>query len=192
VERQRAKAITTNREELSASPAEGLPAVDKNTMTLRDRAGEKSFLSDRAQKALDLPLSENSHGDILLRRVELTQTKHEELAEPEHLLSFLVENEPRLRDILRPPFANFSELKRHPKAPALRKLRDPRRPRDRQHDMRMPPYMRDSDYSALSITRRQWQHIHELIQILKKDLSSFSQAEARTRAYQSRKKKDRK
>lgn len=199
VERQRVRAIDTNRT-LPADPAEGLPAVDEKTMTLRDRVGKKLFLSDRANAALKLDSGENSHGDIQLRRVQLAQDQHDELADPEYLLRFLVENEQRLRDIIRPPYANFPELKRRPQVPALRQFRDLRRLRDFQSDMRMPPYMRDSDFSALSITRRQWEQIDRLIQLLKEDLksskaptsiSSFSHMEARSRAYQARKQKPR-
>jgi len=197
VERQLTRAVETN-SKIPADPAKRLPAVDKKTMTLQDRVDGKLFISVRAEAALSRDPGENSHGDIQLRRVQLAQDQHEELADPEYLLRWLVENEPRLRDIIRPPFANFPELKRRPKAPALQQLRDPRTLRDLQHDMRMPPYMRDSDYSALSITRRQWEQIDHLIQLLKEDLksskaptsiSSFSHIEARSRAYQSRKRK---
>ena len=35
-------------------------------------------------------------------------------------------------------------------------FRDPRVQRDLQHDMRMPPYMRDAYWVPLSLTRRQY------------------------------------
>ena len=41
--------------------------------------------------------------------------------------------------------------------------RDPRVARDRRQDMRMPPYMRDSDGTALSLTWRQYHAVIDFI-----------------------------
>ena len=46
-------------------------------------------------------------------------------------------------------------------------FRDPRVDRDTYHDMRMPPYMRDSDQNPLSITHRQYDELMQLIECLK-------------------------
>jgi hypothetical protein len=46
-------------------------------------------------------------------------------------------------------------------------FRDPRVERDGFHDMRMPPYMRDSDQNSLSITYRQYAAILELMALEK-------------------------
>src|SRR2546423_881188 len=46
------------------------------------------------------------------------------------------------------------------------RLRDPRNPRDGEHDMRMPPYMRDETSAALSLTRRQYDQIMNLADYL--------------------------
>jgi hypothetical protein len=45
-------------------------------------------------------------------------------------------------------------------------LRDPRITRDVLHDMRMPPYMRDSDATPLSLTRRQYQFLMKVLKRL--------------------------
>jgi hypothetical protein len=91
---------------------------------------------------------------ISLKKVAVAQLS-------EQLLFFLISNRERVRAILRPPWAAFPELSPttpHETAPP-REWRDPRVARDQMHDMRMPPYMRDSDATALSITRRQYDTI---------------------------------
>jgi len=91
---------------------------------------------------------------ISLKKVAVAQLS-------EQLLFFLTSNRERVRAILRPPWAAFPELSPttpHETAPP-REWRDPRVARDQMHDMRMPPYMRDSDATALSITRRQYDTI---------------------------------
>jgi hypothetical protein len=91
---------------------------------------------------------------ISLKKVAVAQLS-------EQLLFFLTSHRERVRAILRPPWAAFPELSPttpHETAPP-RERRDPRVARDQMHDMRMPPYMRDSDATALSITRRQYDTI---------------------------------
>jgi hypothetical protein len=86
---------------------------------------------------------------------------HGPLTDLDQLLFFLASNRDRVRAILRPPWGAFHELSPttpHETAPP-RHRRDPRVERDQMHDMRMPPYMRDSDATALSITRRQYDTI---------------------------------
>jgi len=87
----------------------------------------------------------------------------------------------RLKHLIRPPFARFGDLPAQPAAtlpidpldpgavPVLRAVeRDPRQPRDQQHDMRMPPYMRDADAFPLSLSWRQYREVMALIDRLPK------------------------
>jgi hypothetical protein len=82
----------------------------------------------------------------------------------------------RLKHLIRPPFARFADLPAQPPAqlptdplapggvPVLRAVeRDPRQLRDQQHDMRMPPYMRDADAFPLSLS---WRQYHEVIALI--------------------------
>jgi hypothetical protein len=82
----------------------------------------------------------------------------------------------RMKHLLRPPFARFGDLPAQAPAalptdpvgpnatPVLRAVeRDPRQPRDQQHDMRMPPYMRDADAFPLSLSWRQYREVVALI-----------------------------
>ena len=94
---------------------------------------------------------------------EAARAIHEPLADPDLLATFLCENADRIRTLLRPPFGLLSDFKRPP--PGL-SPRDPRNARDRAHDMRMPPYMRDELAAALSLNRRQYLQILDYIDYL--------------------------
>lgn len=191
VERQLDRAVGANAG-ANYHDEKGFPTVGKNTMTLEDKVGGLCFLSVVGQDALKKNAGQNFYGDIVLARSELARAQHQELADPEYLIWFLLQNETRFRQIVRPPFAPVSTLKTEPtthSARSLTGLRDPRIPRDRAHDMRMPPYMRDSDYSALSITLRQWQQIKDFIALIKEDNGAeLSPVRIKVRTYHQRKK----
>jgi hypothetical protein len=81
------------------------------------------------------------------------------------LLNTLVLEYDRIERLIRPPFGRLSDLptKQRPN----HKFRDPRVERDGLHDMRMPPYMRDSDLNSLSITYRQYAALLKLMALEK-------------------------
>jgi hypothetical protein len=82
---------------------------------------------------------------------------HEPLADQLPLLDFLRANGGRVRTLLRPPWASFTELDDNLGVKQdAQPRRDPRRPNDQAFDMRMPPYMRDESPFALSLTRREY------------------------------------
>ena len=87
---------------------------------------------------------------------------HAVLTDLPRLLQFLAEDAGRVRRLVRPPYALVREsAPAQPRPPAGR-----RRPWDADaslHDMRMPPYMRDSDASPLSLTRRQYVQLMSLV-----------------------------
>ena len=83
------------------------------------------------------------------------------------LLDFFQARPDHVERLVRPPFGRFKQLGRRAAAPSSA-FRDPRVPRDQLHDMRMPPYMRDSDSLPLSITRRQYEVLMELLQEARK------------------------
>jgi hypothetical protein len=82
------------------------------------------------------------------------------------LLDTLVLEYERIARLIRPPFDRFSGLPR--RRSSTHEFRDPRNDRDGLHDMRMPPYMRDSDQNSLSITFRQYNALKELMALEKK------------------------
>jgi hypothetical protein len=90
---------------------------------------------------------------------------HAPLADTEDLTLFLRTSARRIRRLVRPAYAPFKSLKE--KVSSNEKpdpeQRDPRILRDGEHDMRMPPYMRDSDASPLSLNRRQYEFLMETI-----------------------------
>jgi hypothetical protein len=86
---------------------------------------------------------------------------HSSLTDVEDLIMFLQTNPDLVRRLIRPSYGAFSELPPTVAAGATpnKSYRDPRVDRDGLHDMRMPPFMRDSDASPLSLTRRQYQFL---------------------------------
>jgi hypothetical protein len=93
---------------------------------------------------------------------------HTPLAEADDLALFLRDNPALIKRLVRPPYGAFKDLKARPGPTPNPAYRDPRVDRDTLHDMRMPPYMRDSDATPLSLTRRQYKFLLELVEKLKK------------------------
>jgi len=127
-----------------------LPAVNNDSMTDADRP----FARRTAEELPDQPSPQRP-----LRYVDLANSTHAALADVDALEQFLRENAEHMRLLLRPPYGSLRELPAQPPDVPQQVVRDPRVPRDRAHDMRMPPYMRDSDASPLSLTRRQYRQI---------------------------------
>ena len=74
-----------------------------------------------------------------------------------------------MRSLVRPPFGRFRQLPQSPRGRTNPKFRDPRADRDTDHDMRMPPYMRDSDNSPLSLTKRQYDALIAFVDLLRRE-----------------------
>ncbi len=148
----RNRAISENADR-DAPPVAGLPLTDQGSMTDQDKpfADDKLINSIGPAPAARFPL----------RYAAAANSIHGPLTDLDQLLFFLTSNRDRIRQIIRPPWGAFPELSPtapHETAPP-RLRRDPRVERDQMHDMRMPPYMRNSDATALSITRRQYDTI---------------------------------
>jgi hypothetical protein len=171
LDRQRIGALQDNGDisGLTAATSD-LPSTGQDTMTVNDKIDGRVFLSSVGQQFLTDSGGTDAAEDVELPRADLAADQHEHLAEPEYLAWFLLQNEDRVRDIVRPPYARVSELPKLPRQSKLRQFRDPRTPRDLAHDMRMPPYMRDSDGMALSITRRQWELLDRYLREMKTHL----------------------
>jgi hypothetical protein len=107
---------------------------------------------------------------------EVAQDTHSEIADIDNMLNLFRTQAERIRHLLRPAFARIADLPEKPpdrlptdelglppKPVLTPRERDPRVLRDGLHDMRMPPYMRDSDAAPLSLTWRQYREVMALI-----------------------------
>jgi hypothetical protein len=125
--------------------------IDKRTMTKDDP------LAERVRVLLPEPVSV-PHDRLPYTRV--ARFVHAPMTDIETLLDFLRTRGERVRTLLRPPFGRVRQLDAAtppPDGPPNPEFRDPRVRRDAMQDMRMPPYMRDSDQTPLSLTRRQYE-----------------------------------
>lgn len=97
---------------------------------------------------------------------DLVQSAHGQLADLDSMVTKLREEADRIRMIVRPPYAYLRELPNSPATEPNPHFRDPRLTRDLQYDMRMPPFMRDSDATAMSLTHRQYDELMALVALL--------------------------
>ena len=137
-----------------------VPVVGRESMTKADRPLAY-------ETAINPP--PGPQGSRLFYAPTATET-HQPLANIDSMLELFKNEGDRLRHLLRPPFARFRDLPAKPPTPlptdriGLRpRERDPRVLRDHQHDMRMPPYMRDADASPLSLSWRQYHAVIDFI-----------------------------
>jgi hypothetical protein len=106
---------------------------------------------------------------------DLSQHAHGAFTSLDYLILFLKTRGDRLKQMVRPPFGSFDQLPVEPAEEPSPEFRDPRVFRDTLHDMRMPPYMRDSDREPLSLTRRQYNTLMNYLTFLQQE--PFAQSE---------------
>jgi hypothetical protein len=136
------------------------------------RASDSPHTDDRSMTPDDRPYYRTDQADIPApdpdARVPFHDTGvelHAPLADADDLALFLRTMGAHVKRLVRPPYGAFQELAANPSATAAPDPghRDPRITRDTLHDMRMPPYMRDSDATALSLTRRQYSFLMNMV-----------------------------
>lgn len=162
-------------ENLSYSPMPEdpiLPHMDERSMTDMDRGIKKSDVGKKIPPYADLTGDLFSYRPASIREPGLpyaaaAQFAHAKLCDIETLIDFLRSKADRVERLVRPPMGRFSELAGRKRKSTPQKFRDPRVDRDTYHDMRMPPYMRDSDQNPLSITHRQHDALMQFIGSLK-------------------------
>jgi len=103
---------------------------------------------------------------------DVAKEAHEPLADIDVLIDFLQTRANFVRRLVRPPWGRFCQLDVDPGLAPKADFRDPRVPRDQLHDMRMPPYMRDSDENALSLNWRQHHEVIDLVDYLSRPVRS--------------------
>jgi hypothetical protein len=176
VDRYRLRALQINPSGTITKAVPGLPQTGDYTMRVRaeDDPGEddKAFLSNESQTALRDTGNGDSvpHNNSNLLRHRIARDKHEDLADPQVLIDTILTNQNDLiPGIIRPPYQRFQQLKPYAGDPAKAgEARDVRVDRDTAWDMRMPPYMRDSDGCPLSLMRRQYELLLEYIELLRR------------------------
>jgi hypothetical protein len=154
----------------SNGPGDGpVPHTDGSSMTAADAP-----LADQTTAILGRVPGRGGLGYTLI-----AGDVHSALADVDNMITLFRTEGARLKHLIRPPFARFGDLPAQPPAmlptdpldpgavPVLRAVeRDPRLLRDQQHDMRMPPYMRDADAFPLSLSWRQYREVMALIDLL--------------------------
>jgi hypothetical protein len=134
------------------------PLINFGSMTARDvnYADLTAAMSDTNDPGADETGVANE-----LPYSDVADFRHQELCDIEILLDFFQTDNERVRRLVRPAFGRLRQLREKPESNPL--IRDPRIERDQLHDMRMPPYMRDCDALPLSITRRQYDALMQLL-----------------------------
>jgi hypothetical protein len=134
------------------------------------RTSDRPRTDDASMTPRDAPYYQPTKGaippptpDDRLPFAEKAREVHSPLAEADDLALFLRENPDLIRRLIRPPYGAFKDLGATPRATPNPAHRDARITRDTLHDMRMPPYMLDSDATALSLTRRQYNFLMEIV-----------------------------
>jgi hypothetical protein len=176
----RYRALNENLANLSKSVSRSPPRIGFGSMTDKDAGyADLTGIAELVEKDTDGVAQSLPYTDV-------AHFRHQELCDIEVLLDFLRENSERVKRLVRPPFGRFWQLAGRTTPP--KSFRDPRVERDQLHDMRMPPYMRDSDSLPLSIT---WRQYSALITFLDKVGALDSPVERRIKEFVERSKKER-
>jgi hypothetical protein len=149
------------------------PHINYLSMTAGDKVPGKQYYSSITAQLFKRPPAPNVPAQPpILANVDpvpystTARFVHGPLCDIDTLLDTLVLEYQRIQRLIRPPFDRFSGLPR--RRTSNHEFRDPRNDRDGLHDMRMPPYMRDSDQNSLSITFRQYAALKKLMALEKK------------------------
>ncbi|KUJ73470.1 hypothetical protein AVO45_15435 [Ruegeria marisrubri] len=148
------------------APTPGLPSTDAASMTEKD-AVKPDKIPDLIRPQPVSVFSNSVPNDRLPYTVAV-KFVHEQLIDEENLLDFLRRRPDFVKRLMRPPFGILSQMEPdpNPDQPPNPAFRDPRIVRDMMHDARMPPYMRDSNYFPLSLSRRQYHLVMSFIDYL--------------------------
>ena len=150
----------------------GLPQVDERSMSRLDlEEGSQTLFGDDRLKIFPPQQASQSVPGNRLPYARLVREVHAPLADIDVLIEFLRTQAEFARRLIRPPFGRVWELEADPGPVPAPQHRDPRVVRDQLHDMRMPPYIRDSDNNALSLSWRKYHELMDLIDFLSQPTS---------------------
>ena len=165
------------RENLKRAPVDRwqtAPHIGREGMTHADKP-----LSRLSADVLADGLAGTATGHSRLPYTDLSEHAHGSFASIDYLILFLKTRGDRLKQMVRPPFGSFAQLPVEPGDEPAPEFRDPRVFRDTLHDMRMPPYMRDSDREPLSLTRRQYNELMDYLAFLQQQEPSVQSTQSR-------------
>ncbi|MEP0873927.1 hypothetical protein NDA01_29910 [Trichocoleus desertorum AS-A10] len=159
------------RENLKRAPLDqwqSAPHIGREGMTRADKPLAR-LSSDILNDGLN---GKPNVGHSRLPYTDLSEHAHGSFTSLDYLILFMKTRGDRLKQMIRPPFGSFAQLPVEPLAEPHPDFRDPRVFRDTLHDMRMPPYMRDSDREPLSLTRRQYTMLMDYLTFLQQQEAS--------------------
>jgi len=142
----------------------GLPQVDYRSMTRDDVPYVDlvpTLLTSSAEAAQSVGVEHDQ-----LPYTTVARVAHAPMTDVDTLLDFLRTRREHVQRLVRPPFGRLRQFAETPGPVPNPEFRDPRVVRDSLQDMRMPPYMRDSDENPLSLTWRQYDLLMKLLQHL--------------------------
>jgi hypothetical protein len=173
----RYKAIQININDPPPPNYPGLPQIDERMMT-KDDVPYVDLIPDEldsdkvAQQSVGVRFEPLSYSRV-------ARVAHAPLTDLISLRDFLRTRKDHVKRLVRPPYGRFSQLAEAPMKTPNADFRDPRVSRDGLHDMRMPPFMRDSDENPLSLTWRDYDTLMRFIDLL--DLLEHETADATPR-----------
>jgi hypothetical protein len=150
---------------MSTVATERLPATGPTSMTRTDTPWVDRTPDLTPGQQASVFSTTSVRGD----RLPFTQVPsyvHSQLMDETILMDFLRRRHAHVRRLLRPAFGALPEWSENPGPEPSPLFRDPRVVRDNQHDMRMPPYMRDAYWVPLSLTRRQYRMMIDFLDLL--------------------------
>ena len=160
----RYKAIEININDPPPPNYPGLPQIDERMMT-RDDAPYVDLTpvlldsSRVAQESVGVPFQPLPYSAV-------ASAAHAPLTDLDSLRDFLRTHKDHVKRLIRPPYGRFSQFEEAPTVTPNPLFRDPRVSRDGLHDMRMPPFMRDSDENPLSLNWREYDMLMRFIDFL--------------------------
>jgi hypothetical protein len=160
----RYKAVEVNMNDPPPPNYPGLPQLDERTMTREDKPYvdlTPDLLDSRkvAQESVGVPFEPLPYSAV-------ARMAHAPLTDTDSLLNYLRTHKDHVRRLIRPPYGRLAQIAVAPGVVPNPEFRDPRVARDGLHDMRMPPYMRDSDENALSLNWRDYDALMRLLDLL--------------------------
>jgi hypothetical protein len=141
-----------------------VPATDGRSMTQWDTPYVDKLPSLTQPQKPSINTNAGDHNRLPYTNV--VKFVHSQMIDRNLLVDFLRRRKDYVQRLIRPPVGSFSQLEVSPGPQPNPNFRDPRVPRDRYHDMRMPPYMRDANIMPLSITRRQYATLMKFLNAL--------------------------
>jgi hypothetical protein len=143
---------------------QGLPKIDQASMTREDVPYVDQIPDLLPAQPIDQVSRAVPHERLPYTLV--ARAVHAPLTDVDTLLDFLREKREHVRRLIRPPYGRFRELAEDPGPEPNPAFRDTRVLRDIMEDMRMPPYMRDSDETPLSLSWRQYRLLMDFLHYL--------------------------